>query len=270
MHYFPDNLGLATDLLLHAETGIVELRDDYIVVRTPDAPEYFFGNMLFLPQRPAGIDLKRLEHDFAQLVGTLPLIAHRTFTWPESAGRAPDLDAFIEQGYDETVYRVLAAHPDDVRAVATHPLVKVRAFATQQDWDAWSQMQLGAMPNPTDITSQRYIAHQQSAYRSLIDRGLGNWWGAFIDGEQVGSLGLFFLDGIGRFQSVVTEVAHRNRNVCKCLVSEVIKLNAHRSNQFVMVADENYHAGVIYEAMGFRQHGRVGSLCQEPQNRAVR
>ena len=57
MRHFPDNLGLATDLLLHTETGVVESRDDYIVVRTPDAPEYFSGNMLVLPQRPLGSDL---------------------------------------------------------------------------------------------------------------------------------------------------------------------------------------------------------------------
>ena len=60
MRHFPDNRGLATDLLLHTETGVVESQDDYIVVRTPDAPEYFFGNMLVLQQRPLGSDLKRL------------------------------------------------------------------------------------------------------------------------------------------------------------------------------------------------------------------
>jgi hypothetical protein len=48
MRHFPDNLALATDLLLHTETRMVESRDDYVVVRTPEAPEYFFGNMLVL------------------------------------------------------------------------------------------------------------------------------------------------------------------------------------------------------------------------------
>jgi len=270
MRRFPDNLGLATDLLLHTETGVVESRDDYIVVRTPDAPEYFFGNMLVLQQRPLGSDLKRLEHDFARLIGTPPLIAHRTFAWPESADSVVTLDAFVEQGYDATVCQVLAAHADDIRAVATNSWVKVRPFAAQQDWDDWSRMQLADMPNPTDITSQRYMAHQQTAYRRLIDRGLGNWWGAFINDEQVGSLGLFFLDGIGRFQSVITGPQHRNRNVCKTLVSEVIRQSAGRSSRLVIVADETYHAGKIYEAMGFQQQGRVASLCQEPRNTTVR
>ena len=270
MRHFPDNLGLATDLLLHMETGMVESRDDYIVVRTPDAPEYFFGNMLVLPQRPSGRDLKRLEHDFAQLIGTPPLIAHRTFTWPENVDSVLTLDAFVEQGYDATVCRVLAVHPDDIRPVATNSLVKVRPFAVQQDWDDWSRMQLADMPNPAEITSQRYMAHQQTAYRCLIDRGLGNWWGAFIDDEQVGSLGLFFLDGIARFQSVITAPQHRNRNVCKTLIGEVIRHTARRWDRLVIVADEAYHAGEIYAAMGFQQQGRVASLCQEPRNITTR
>jgi predicted GNAT family N-acyltransferase len=122
------------------------------------------------------------------------------------------------------------------------------------------------MPNPTDIASQRYMTHQQAAYRRLIDRGRGNWWGAFVDGEQVGSLGLFFLDGIGRFQSVITAEDHRNRKICKTLVSEVIQLTAGQAERLVMVADEAYYAGAIYEAMGFRQQARLASLCQEPRS----
>ena len=263
-HFFSDNLGLATDLWLHTETGMVESRDDYVVVRTPAAPEYFFGNMLVLRQRPLAGDLRRLEDDFARLVGTPPLIEHRTFTWPEADDDVITLDAFVEQDYEATVCRVLVSRPEDIGRVSINPLVKVRPFAVQRDWDNWSRMQLDDMPNPLDVTSQRYMAYQQIAYRSLIERDLGNWWGAFIDDEQVGSAGLFFVDGIGRFQSVITEPKHRNKNICKTLVSEVIRLNAGRSERLVMVADESYHAGAIYEAMGFRPQGRVASLCQEP------
>jgi hypothetical protein len=48
------------------------------------------------------------------------------------------------------------------------------------------------------------------------------------------------------------------------LVSAVIKLTAGRANRLVIVADETYHAGAIYEAMGFQRQARVASLCQEP------
>lgn len=265
MRNLADNLGIATDLLLHAETGTVEWRDEYVVVRTPDSPDYFFGNMLILQERPSTDDRQRLEGDFAQWVGIPPRIAHRTFAWPERADGPVNLDGFVERGYDATVCRVLTARYSDIRAVATNASIEVRPFATQQDWDDWTRMQLANMADPEDPTSQRYLAYQQSAYRALIARGLGNWWGASIDGEQAGSLGLFFLDGMGRFQSVITGEQHRNRNVCKTLLSEVIRRTAGQADRLVMVADETYHAGKIYESLGFAQQGRVASLCQEPR-----
>ena len=76
---------------------------------------------------------------------------------------------------------------------------------------------------------------------------------------------MFFLEGMGRFQSVITGERHRNRNVCKSLLSEVISRTAGRADRLVMVADETYHAGKIYESLGFVQQGRVASLCQEPR-----
>ncbi|QCP53322.1 hypothetical protein FAZ95_30135 [Trinickia violacea] len=37
----------------------------------------------------------------------------------------------------------------------------------------------------------------------------------------------------------------------------------------VIVADESYHAGRIYEGMGFRRSQWVSSLCQEPHAAAA-
>jgi hypothetical protein len=260
-----DNLGMTTDLLLHAETGTVEWKEECIVIRTPDSPDYFFGNMLMLRERPSTDDLTRLESDFARWVGIPPRIAHRTFEWPESVDGEVNLDGFVERGYDATVCQVLTARYGDIRPVATNVSVEVRPLTTQQDWDDWAAMHLADMPDPADPISQRYLAHLQRACRALIARGLGKWWGAFIDGEQVGSLGLFFLGGMGRFRSVITAEQHRNRNVCKTLLSEVISRTAGLAERLVMVADEAGHAGEIYRSLGFMQQGRVASVCQEPR-----
>ncbi|WP_205962504.1 GNAT family N-acetyltransferase [Paraburkholderia phosphatilytica] len=282
MHDTPDlhsNLGLATDLLLHAQEGTVEPHGDYVVVRTDDAPDYFFGNMLVLQKRPHEADLSHIESDFASLVGAPPRIAHRTFIWaerwppdPESVDdEALKLDAFAAHGYDAMLCRVLVAEWSDVRAVETNPSVQVRRLTSQIDWDTWTRMHFDDMPRGHEDSSRRYLAHKQRAYRRMIERGLGDWWGAFIDGEQVGSLGLFFVGGIARFQSVLTDERYRNRKVCRTLVSETIRIakataqGEQRASQLVMVADEDYHAGRIYEALGFRAQGRLASLCRMPE-----
>ncbi|WP_027796854.1 GNAT family N-acetyltransferase [Paraburkholderia acidipaludis] len=271
--HFTDNLGLFTDLLLLQETGIVDAEGDYVVARTPDVPDYFFGNLLFLRQRPTDSDIERIEHDFARLVGTPPRIAHRTFVWPETP-EAPDnpvsVDAWVRQGYDLTTCRVLAAQPHDLRDVAINPRVEVRRLKSRRDWNDWSRMHLADLADPSALSTRRYMAYLQATWQCLIERGLGDCWGAFIEGELAGSLGLFFFEGLGRFQSVITAQRHRNQRVCKTLVSEAIGLTAGRAEKLVMVADEAHYAGAIYESIGFRPHGRVASLCQEPDFRAAR
>lgn len=264
MHEYRLNLGLAMDLALHAASGSVEPHAPYLTVRTPDAPDYFFGNLLVLPARPAAADLPQLEHDFARLIGVPPRIAHRTFTWPENGDGEVDLAAFAAHGYETTVCRVLAAHPREVRASAVDASLEIRPFAAERDWDDWLQLQQADMATPDEPSTQRFLAYQQAAHRQLIARGLGDWWGAFTDGELVGCLGLFFLYGIGCFQSIVTAEAHRNRNVCKTLLAAVAERTAGRAERLVVVADEAYHAGAIYEKMGFRPQGRMASLCRTP------
>ena len=259
------NLGIATDLMLLAQTGIVRPQDDYIVVRTPGAPEYYFGNLLVLHARPADADRARLEADFCERVGSPPLIRHRTFLWPDCETPVSGLEAYVDAGYDVAHCCVLTAEAGGLQGTATHPGVEVRPFRNQADWDQWAAMHVADHGVPSaDDTFARYLAHQQAAYKHLIAQGLGDWWGAYLDGQQVGSLGLFGFDGLARFHSVLTAGAHRNRNICRTLVSEVAARARRWAHTLVIVADERHHAGRIYEGMGFRRSQWVTSLCYEP------
>ena len=265
-----ENLGLATDLLLHAQIGSVSHDGRYAIMRTAQAPEYFSGNMLVLDGPPGDDDRQRLEDDFARLIGTPPAMVHRSFAWPEGEGAVRDLDAFIGQGYERATCSVLVAERNAVHSPEINEAVEVRLFDTnsdsgsERDWDDWLQMSLADMPDPGSDVSRRCVAFQRDAYRALIERQWGNWWGAFIDGEMVGSLGLFFFGRIGRFQSIVTRRDQRNKRVCRTLLTEVVKRAAGARDRLVIVADENYHAHRLYEALGFACQARIGTLCQAP------
>ena len=259
-----ENLGLATDLLLHAEIGSVTHDDRYVVMRTVQAPDYFSGNMLLLAGRPSADDRERLEDDFARLVGTQPAIAHRSFAWPEADSALADFKSYAEHGYEARACSVLVAERNAVRSPAINAAVEVRLLDSDRDWDAWTRISLANMPDPGSEVSIRCVDFQRSAYRGLIERQWGNWWGGFIDGEMVGSLGLFFFGRIGRFQSIVTREDQRNKRVCRTLLTEVVKRAAGARDRLVIVADEAYHAIRLYESLGFVREGRIGSLCQAP------
>lgn len=260
-----ENVGLATDLLLDAEVAIVTQDDRYVVVRTPEAPDYFAGNRLVLDACPAPGDRERLEDDFAQRIGTPPTIAHRSFAWPEDAAGTIDLDAYIAHGYAASMYAVLTAERSMMRSTAFNGSVEIRLFDSNNDWDDWTSISLAQMPDAaSDDVSRRCVAYQRNAYRRLIEKQLGNWWGAFIDGELVGSLGLFFFGNVGRFQSIVTREDQRNKGICRTLLTEVVKRTAGMRDRLVMVADEAHHAIRIYESLGFVRQARIGNLCRAP------
>ena len=263
-----ENLGLATDLLLHAEIGSVSHEDRYAVMRTPQAPEYFSGNLPVLAARPSQEDRQRIEEDFARLIGTPPAIVHRSFAWPEADGGrvdwASDFEPYAAHGYEARVCSVLVAERNAVHSASINEAVEVRLLDSDRDWDDWTRLSLADMPDPESEVSLRCVDFQRSAYRGLIDRQWGNGWGAFIDGEMVGSLGLFFFGRIGRFQSIVTREDRRNQRICRTLLTEVVKRAAGARDRLVIVADEAYHAIRLYESLGFVREGRIGTLCQAP------
>ena len=259
-----ENVGLATDLLLHAEVAVVTHDDRYVVLRTPEAPDYFSGNRLIVGARPAPGDRRRLEDDFAQRIGAPPAIACRSFAWPEDEVGAIDLDEYVAHGYASSMYAVLTAERSTMRSSALNGSVDVRLFDSEDDWDDWTSMSLAQMPDPVSDVSRRCVDYQRYAYRRLIDKQLGNWWGAFIGGELVGSLGLFFFGNTGRFQSIVTREDQRSKGICRTLLTEVVKRTAGMRDRLVMVADEAHHAIRVYESLGFVRQARIGNLCYVP------
>ncbi len=79
--------GFATDLLFNRYQGEVVRHDQFWAVRTPDAPDYYFGNYLLLPNPPSDRDKGWLEATFDQLIGQDPRVRHRTFQWPLAVGQ---------------------------------------------------------------------------------------------------------------------------------------------------------------------------------------
>ena len=46
------NLGFITDCLFHKLQGIVEEKDDYVLIKTPSNPGYHWVNLLFFENAP--------------------------------------------------------------------------------------------------------------------------------------------------------------------------------------------------------------------------
>jgi len=255
------SLGLRTELALRTLAGsLVEDRGDHLVVRTPDNPTFWWGSCLVLPQAPANAASARRW--LATFEEALPGAAHRTFWVDGVAGTAADLEPFVTLGLTAEASVVMTARsvhapPHPQRRAGYRPLV------TDDDWA--QQVELSMVGEEVGH-DREFCTRQAAADRRLVDGGHGRWYGAFVDGSLVCSMGLFTASpGLARFQSVKTHPDHRGQGLAGTLTHVVARfgLDEVGARTLVMVADPACLAIRVYRSVGFTD-GEVLLAAERP------
>ena len=247
------SLGYKTDLFFPRFDGEVVDRGDYTVIRTPSNPTFHWGNFLLFDRPPAAGDFERWQRLFAEEIGKPSDIGHVAFGWDTVNGEKGDLQSFLDAGLRPNSSVVLTAS-------AVNPPPKVNADCVirplREDWEWESATEAQISCRAPEHTLEGYTPYKTRAmarYRRMVQAGLGEWFGAFLEGRAAADLGVFVENGVGRFQSVVTHPDFRRRGLCGTLVYEAARYAFERlgAETLVMVADEEYHAAKIYESVGF-------------------
>src|SRR5699024_6267296 len=126
------SLGNRTDLaLLRLAGSEIEDRNDHLVVRTPDNPDYWWGNFLLLAQPPTATNAPRWLERFA---AEFPDARHVAFGVDAPNGTVADLDWFAARGYSVAAQTVMTAtevyEPRHGNTTAT-----CRPLSTSDDWE---------------------------------------------------------------------------------------------------------------------------------------
>lgn len=253
---------IATDLLFDGYQGRVECFPQYWAVTLPEQPECQFGNYLLLDHPPTEYDRDWLERAFDQLIGSNPLIRHRTFLWSHTHDNPLQLGSFVSAGYRYMECLALALQRGQLRAPSGLAPLPIRPFEPA-DWSDWLAFELAEHPSSRQRPAyQHYLQARAHLYQSMIADGLGQWWGMWQDDLLVASCGLFFTPEHGRFQLVRTREGWRNRGLCRHLLHEVARRGLERVDTLVIVADIHYHALGIYRRLGFEPTTRIATLCR--------
>ena len=255
------SLGYRTDLLFASFGGEVADRGDYLVIRTPLNPSYWWGNFLLFPNPPGAGDAARWTELFKREVGEPPAVNHVVFGWDAVDGETGEVAEFSDRGFSLSREVVLSAR-EVVRPPKINDEAEVRPLTEDWEWEA--ALELGVMSREAhfkESAHRTFLARKFANYRAMSRAGLGGWHGAFLKGKLVADLGLFFDGEVGRFQSVKTHPDFRRRGLCGRLVYEVAwAALQERAETLVMIADEDYHAAKIYESVGFRPAERQVAL----------
>jgi len=249
------NLASRTDAIFLKRDGFLEEHPDYWVIRTPDNPTFWFGNYILFKHAPRPGDLARWLQIHNTVFGNS--LNHMVLGWDEPV--PGEIQQFVDAGFVASHGIVLALHsPPPI--TPTNPDLIVRPLRGQAEWDAMTRQQSDAdredFAYPED--GGVFRASQMAAAKRMAEDGQGDWWGAFLDGQLVGGMGLFFDEAgsIGRFQYVTTAIAHRRQRVCTTILDHVVRDAFDRISPEVLVictgAEDDNPAIPTYRNFGFR------------------
>jgi GNAT superfamily N-acetyltransferase len=248
------SIGYRTDLFFPAFDGEIIDCGNYLVIRTPKNPSFYWGNFLFFDRPPVEGDYQRWQELFAKEIGSPPLITHQTFGWDTVNDEQGVIDPFLENGYHLERSVVLATRQFNAPA-NNAPQVTVRPLMDDDDWMQAVENQVACRePEFAGAAGYRLFKQRQmQRYRAMTQAGLGAWFGAFIGSRLVADLGIFCLNHLGRYQSVQTHPDYRRKGIASRLVFEsgTYAIRHFGLENLVIVADTGSVAERIYQAAGF-------------------
>jgi ribosomal protein S18 acetylase RimI-like enzyme len=246
------SLGFRTDVTLLALQGsTIDERDGFRVIRTPANPGYHWGNFILLDGAPlpgtvAGwVDLFHRE---------FPGVSHIAIGVDGTEGKAGELEEIMAEHLTVDRSTVLIASRLEApgRGLSDGEL-RMLGVDSDEDWSAALELQQVNFP-PTVDDDGEFARRKLAGMRELQARGIGAWFGAFVDGQMVSGLGIFSdTEGVARYQTVDTHPDFRTRGLAGSLVylAGSHAVESMGAKKLVIVADPDYTAIRLYRALGF-------------------
>jgi len=242
------SLGFRTDVALRVLEGAeVADRGDYLVVRTPENPDFWWGNFVLMSTPPGPGTASTWLARFAAEFPAARHVALGVDATDEPAGAPADFLAAGLEPQRATVLTCTAIRPPP------HPNAEaeIRPLASDADWQQSGDLGVRCYG---DDGSPEYRDRRIAARRRLTRTGRGAWFGAFSGGRLVAQLGMCDAGGgLARYQDVETDPAVRRQGLAGTLVWHAGRYGHEvlGAGTLVIVADPADGAIRVYRACGF-------------------
>jgi GNAT superfamily N-acetyltransferase len=230
------------------EGSRVDDRGDYLAVRSPHNPTYWWGNFLLLAAPPEPGQADAWLETFA---AEFPEAKHVALGIDVTEISAVDVGALAAAGLRlerSAVLTATAVHkPPHPNAGATY-----RELAGDDDWRQAADLR-AVLSEGEPGSEPAFLAARIASERALTEAGHGSWFGAFVDGKLVAHLGLVTDgSGIARYQNVETHPGWRRQGLAGTLVWHAGQHGLKNlASTLVMAADPQYVAIRVYRSVGF-------------------
>lgn len=248
------SLGYRTDLIFPAFDGVIIDRGNYLVIRTPSNPTFYWGNFLLFDHPPQEGDYSRWRDLFAKEIGTPPQVEHQAFGWDTTINEMGIIQPFLESGFLLEHSAVLTAQRDHLTPKSSSG-VTLRPLLSEDDWNQSIENQVICRePRFSESAYRIFRQRQVKRYRAMVAHGLGAWFGAFSGSRLVADLGIFCDGELGRYQAVQTHPEFRRRGIAGALVYKAAfyALDHFNLETLVIVAEADSPAEHLYRSLGFQ------------------
>jgi len=254
--------GWATDLAILEHTGSeVEEHADHLVVRTPENPDFHWGNFVLVTDEDAVDDAHRWVGVFQSAFPDATWVAVGLPRMPEAQNRwgAGGLDLELE---DVLTTRSL---PRRTPLPEGYTVRRLEGRDWEQDLArSVAENNRTGMEDP--VSFLRFARGQLLARQDLSARDLGAWFGAFAHGALVADLGIVRCGTTARYQDVGTDAAHRGRGLASHLLGVAAQWAADAGcEQWVIVTEATNPAGRVYRGVGFEPDVSNAQAYRKPR-----
>ena len=259
------NIGFQSECIISQLESELEEKEEFIILRTPSKPMYYFGNLLALKvplsQHTKADWLAIFDQAFAATKG----IQHYTFSWSRQLSEEP-VSEFIDAGFEyEEIHVLTQQKADFIAPTQLNNDFLYRPLLSDSDWQQWVELSVSERQgNHAQDSYREFLSGQSANYRALAAQGLGEYYGAFSNNRLIGFAGLYYQASLARFQHVLVAPEFQNRGVAKALITNLIGRAPQTVSTLVILADEHYHASRLYQSLGFQVTERQCSLCWWP------
>jgi ribosomal protein S18 acetylase RimI-like enzyme len=246
------SLGYQTDLAIRAlESSLVDDRGDYLVIRTPRNPTFWWGNFLLIPELRAGQAAGWLDRFAAEF----PDAAHTAIGVDQTDSAAIEPAELTAAGLEFSSNTVLTASELTPPARPNAEAV-FRALDGDDDWQQAARLR-AAVSAGQPGSEPEFLRAKLNAERAMTERGRGFQFGAFLDGELAAQLGVVPepTSGLARYQNVETHPDRRRRGLAGTLVWHAGRaiLATGQVKTLVIVAEPAADAIRVYRSAGFAE-----------------
>jgi GNAT superfamily N-acetyltransferase len=242
------SLGYQTDVALRVlEGAVLADRGDYLVVRTPDNPDFYWGNFLLLAAWPGP---GSGDGWLARFAAEFPSAGHVALGVDTVADDAAAPAEFGAAGLE--LQRVTVLTCADVQPPPHgNAEAEIRPLVSDADWRQSVELNLRCYDHGEP---SEYLDRRAAARRRLTQAGRGAWFGAFGGGRLLAQLGVCDVGrALARYQDVETDPAARRQGLAGTLVRHAGRYAREvlGAGTLVIVADPAEAAIRVYRACGF-------------------